>query len=204
MSRIKDITPGVVMKPRAIALLSGGLDSMLAIAILKDQGVEIEAVNFQTMFGCCKEDARRAAYDLGVKFTLLKVGDDYLKTIQSPKYGYGRGMNACVDCRIYMFFAAKKYMEAAGASFMITGEVLNQRPMSQKESDMRIIERDTGLEGKILRPLSAKLLPETEPERLGIVDRARFYEIQGTSRKFLLELAGKYGIKDPPAASPPA
>lgn len=174
---------------------------MLAIAIMKEQGVEVEALNFQTMFGCCKEDARRAAYDLGVKFTMLKVGDDYLKVIQSPKYGYGRGVNACVDCRIYMFLAAKRYMEETGASFLVTGEVLDQRPMSQKMGDMRIIDRDTELEGKILRPLSAKLIPETEPERLGIVNREKLYAVKGQSRKELLELAAKYGIQEPPPAS---
>lgn len=189
------------MNLKAIALLSGGLDSMLAIAIVKEQGIEIEAVNFQTMFGCCKEDARRAAYDLGVKFSVLKVGDDYLKVIQKPKYGYGRGVNPCVDCRIYMFLAAKQYMEEAGASFMITGEVVDQRPMSQKVGDLRIIDRDCGLEGKILRPLSAKLLPETEAERLGLVDRSKLYDIHGEWRKPLLDLAVKYGIENPPAAS---
>lgn len=189
------------MKPKALALLSGGLDSMLAIAIVKEQGVEIEAVNFQTMFGCCKEDARRAAYDLGVKFTVLKVGDDYLKVIQKPKYGYGRGVNPCVDCRIYMFLAAKQYMEETGASFMITGEVLDQRPMSQKLGDLYKIDRDCGLEGKILRPLSAKLLPETEAEKLGYVDRSKLYDIHGEWRKPLLELAAKYKIENPPSAS---
>lgn len=189
------------MNKKAVALLSGGLDSTLAVCLVKEQGIEIEAVNFQTMFGCCKDDARRAAARLGVGFTLLKVGEDYLRTIERPKYGYGRGMNACVDCRIYMFHLAKRLMENVGASFLISGEVLGQRPMSQKMRDFRAIEKDCGLEGKIVRPLSAKLLPVTEPERAGILDRAKFFGVQGRSRQLLLELAAKYGIDNPPSPS---
>lgn len=187
---------------KAVALLSGGLDSMLAICLMKEQGIEIEALNFQTMFTCCKNDARRAAHDLGVPFTLMKVDDDYLKIIDSPKYGYGRGMNPCVDCRIYMFHLAKQHMERTGAFFVVTGEVLDQRPKSQKMNDFRIIERDSGLEGKILRPLSAKLLPPTEPELSGAVDREKLHAVHGQSRKLLLELAAQFGIENPPAASP--
>lgn len=189
------------MKPKAVALLSGGLDSTLAICILKEQEIEIEAVNFQTMFGCCKDDARQVAHRLGVPFTTLKVADDYLKVIEAPKYGYGRGINPCVDCRIYMFAAAKRFMEKTQASFLISGEVLGQRPMSQKREDFKRIECDTGLEGLIVRPLSARLLPETEPERAGIIDRSRLYAIRGRSRHDLLELARKYGIDHPPSPS---
>lgn len=187
---------------KAIALLSGGLDSTLAVRIVQEQGIEVEAVNFQTMFTCCKNDARRVAHDLGVRLTVLEVGDDYLKVIQKPKYGYGRGMNPCVDCRIYMFLAAKQTMESTGAAFLVTGEVLDQRPKSQKMNDFRIIEEQSGLEGKILRPLSAKLLPETEAERNGLIDREKLYAVHGQSRKLLLELAVKYGIDNPPPASP--
>lgn len=189
------------MEPKAVALLSGGLDSTLAICILKEQGIAIEAVNFQTMFGCCKDDARQVAHWLGVGFTLLSVGDDYLKVIQHPRYGYGRGINPCVDCRAYMFAMARRFMTEIGASFIISGEVLYQRPMSQKMRDFRAIEKETALEGKILRPLSAKLLPETEPEKAGIVDRSRLYAIQGRSRRQLLELARRYGIENPPSPS---
>ena len=190
-----------MMNKKAIALLSGGLDSTLAICIAKEQGIEVEAVYFQTMFGCCKDDARQAAHRLGVKFALLKVGDGYLKVVEQPKYGYGRGMNPCVDCRIYMFDLAKKYAEQTGASFLISGEVLGQRPMSQKMRDFTAIEKDTGLCGLILRPLSAKLLPVTFPEKAGIVDRRKLHAVHGRSRRKLLELAAHYGIENPPSPS---
>jgi len=189
------------MIKKAIALLSGGLDSTLAVCLVKDQGIEIEAVNFQTMFGCCKDDARQVAYQLGVRYTTLQVGDDYLQMVEKPKYGYGRGVNPCVDCRIYMFLAAKKFMEYVGASFMISGEVLDQRPMSQKMRDFKSIEEDAGLQGLILRPLSAKRLPLTKPETEGIIDRSLLCGIQGRSRKKLLELAAHYGIENPPSPS---
>ena len=186
---------------KAVALLSGGLDSTLAICIVKEQGVEIEAVNIQTMFGCCKDDAGQTAQRLEVGFTLLKAGDDYLKTVEKPKYGYGRGMNPCVDCRIYMFEMAREFMDRTGASFLITGEVLDQRPMSQKRKDFDAIEHETALTGRIVRPLSAKQLPETGPEKAGILDRSQLYGIVGRSRRKLLMLAEKYGIENPPHPS---
>lgn len=186
---------------KAVALLSGGVDSMLAIAIVKQQNVEIEAVHFQTMFGCCKDDARQAAHKLGVPCTLLKVGDDYLDMVKKPKYGYGRGVNPCVDCRGYMFDLGKKFMEKTGASFLISGEVLDQRPMSQKLKDFERIEADLGLQRKILRPLSAHRLAKTEAEEKGWVNREKLYNVQGRSRKFLFELARKFGIEEPPSPS---
>ncbi|HLD50503.1 MAG TPA: 7-cyano-7-deazaguanine synthase [bacterium] len=194
--------PGIKnMNKKAVVLLSGGLDSTLALCILKEQGVEIEAVNFQTMFGCCKDDARSVATRFGVPLTFLKVGDDYLKVIQNPKYGYGRGINPCVDCRGYMFDLAKRYMEQCGASFLVTGEVLDQRPMSQKKNDFVAIEAETGMEGRVLRPLSAKLLPPTEPEKAGLVDREKLFAVHGRSRRVLLQLAARYGIENPPSPS---
>lgn len=186
---------------KAVALLSGGLDSMLAIAIVKAQGVEIEAVNFHTIFGCCKDDAGSAARKLGVPCTLIKVGDDYLKVVENPKYGYGRGANPCVDCRSYMFILGKNFMEKTGAQFLISGEVLDQRPMSQKKTDFIKIEAECGLEKKILRPLSGQLLEPTEAEEKGWIDRSKLYGIQGRSRKELLRLAEEFGIDEPPMPS---
>jgi len=191
----------IEMNKKAVVLLSGGLDSILAICIMKEQGIEVEAINFQTIFGCCKDDSARIAYDLGVGFTSLKVGDDYLKVIENPKHGYGRGINPCVDCRGYMFDMAKTHMEKIGASFLVSGEVLGQRPMSQKKADFFKIEKDTGLQGLIVRPLSAKLLEPTLPEKAGILDREKLYDVQGRSRKGLLKMAKQYGVTDPPDPS---
>lgn len=189
------------MNHKAVALLSGGLDSTLAIKILQRQGIEIEAINFQTMFGCCKDDARQVAHELGVKFTMLPVGMDYVELVRNPKYGTGKGINPCVDCRIYMFRLAKKFMETIDGSFVVSGEVLGQRPMSQRLDCFETIERDSELEGLIVRPLSAKLLNPSIPEREGIVHRQGLYDIQGRSRARLLELAKEYGIENPPTPS---
>lgn len=189
------------MNRKAVVLLSGGLDSTLVIRILQEQDIEIEAVNFRTAFGCCKDDALEMSRRFGVKVTMISVADDYFKLIEKPKYGWGKGINPCVDCRIYMFRLAKKFMEVSGASFVASGEVVGQRPMSQMMRQLRIIENESGLEDILLRPLSAKLLEPTLPERLGLVDREKLYGINGRSRKELLELAQKYGIEDPPTPS---
>lgn len=189
------------MNRKAVVLLSGGLDSTLAVKILQEQGIEIEAINFQTMFGCCKDDARQVAHELGVPFTMLPVGMDYIDLIKNPKHGVGKGINPCVDCRTYMFDIAAKHMKAAGASFLASGEVVGQRPMSQRSECFDLIEKDSGLEGLILRPLSAKLLEPTIPEKEGVIDREKLYDIQGRSRSRLLELARRYGIENPPSPS---
>lgn len=174
---------------------------MLAVSIVKEQGIEIEALHIQTVFRCCRNDAHRAAHELGVGFTTLAVEDDYLKMIEKPRYGWGRAVNPCVDCRIYMFRMAQKLMTEIHASFIVSGEVLAQRPMSQKKKDFQKIEAGCGLEGLILRPLSAKLLAITKPEEAGIVDRSKLYGIEGRSRLKLLEIAAKYGIKNIPSPS---
>ncbi len=189
------------MNKKAVVLLSGGLDSTLSVKILQRQGIEIEAVYFQSMFGCCKDDARAVAHELGVKFTMLPIGMDYIDLVKNPRYGTGKGINPCVDCRIYMFRLAKKLMENVGASFVISGEVLGQRPMSQRFDCFENIERDSGLEGLIVRPLSAKLLDPTIPEKEGIISRDGLYDIEGRSRARLLELAKEFGIENPPTPS---
>tara|TARA_A100001037_G_scaffold77203_1_gene69215 strand:+ start:919 stop:1938 length:1020 start_codon:yes stop_codon:yes gene_type:complete len=186
---------------RCIALLSGGLDSMLAIRIMQEQGIEVEALNFKTMFTCCQDLSAQVARDLGVNLTIIGQEDDYLDLVRNPEYGYGKGANPCVDCRIYMFERAKKFMHQVDAQFIISGEVVGQRPMSQKRSDLDTISYQSGLEDLLLRPLSAKLLPPTKPEREGLVDREKLYGVQGRSRKFLIELAHKYNLKDIPTPS---
>ncbi|MBI2166985.1 MAG: hypothetical protein HYU34_01935 [Candidatus Omnitrophica bacterium] len=189
------------MNRKGVILLSGGLDSTLAAKILLRQGVELEAINFQTMFGCCKDDARQVAHELGVRFTMIPVGMDYLELVKNPKHGVGKGINPCVDCRSYMFRLAKKMMQTVGASFVVSGEVLGQRPMSQRSDCFETIEKETGLAGLIVRPLSAKLLEPSLPEKEGIVDRERLYDIAGRSRARLLKLAKEFGIENPPQPS---
>lgn len=189
------------MNRKGVILLSGGLDSTLAAKILLSQGVELEAINFQTMFGCCKDDARQVAYELGVRYTMLPVGMDYIEVVKKPKHGVGKGINPCVDCRSYMFRLAEKLMHSIGASFLVSGEVLGQRPMSQRSDCFVTIEEETGLQGRIVRPLSAKLLEPSLPEKEGAIDREKLYDIQGRSRARLLQLAKEFGIKNPPQPS---
>jgi hypothetical protein len=189
------------MAIRAVVLLSGGLDSQLAVRILQEQGVEVEAVNFKTMFTCCQDLAGQAARDLNVRLTVLASGNDYLHLVKRPSFGRGKGANPCVDCRIYMFQRAKTFMEEIGAHFVASGEVIGQRPMSQKRNDLDVIAYHSDLEGLLLRPLCAKRLRPTIPEKEGWVDRERLYDISGRSRKELLALAEKYGIKNVPAPS---
>nr|AFD03195.1 thiamine biosynthesis protein [uncultured bacterium W4-21b] len=191
----------MILNRKAVVLLSGGLDSTLAIRILQEQGIEIEALNIRTVFGCCKDDAVGVAARLGVKVTVTAATDEYFKLVEKPKYGRGKGINPCVDCRIYMFRMAKKLMMLTEASFVATGEVLGQRPMSQQMHQLDIIEEESGLKDILLRPLSAKLLEPTQPEREGIVDRNRLYAVSGRSRKELLALARKYDIDNPPVPS---
>jgi tRNA U34 2-thiouridine synthase MnmA/TrmU len=189
---------------KAIALLSGGLDSTLAARVMMEQGVELEALNFMTVFCTCTNRgatclaSRKAVETLDIPLKVFNVSEEYLGVVRHPKHGYGRNMNPCIDCRIFMLKKAKAYMEESGATFIVTGEVLGQRPMSQRRDAMRLIEREAGLEGFILRPLCAKVLPITIPEKEGWVDREKLLKIQGRSRKPQIELAEHYGIHDYP------
>jgi len=135
---------------------------------------------------------------LGIPLKVWNVSEEYLHVVKRPKHGYGRNMNPCIDCRIFMLKKTKAYMEESGASFIVTGEVLGQRPMSQRRDAMRLIEREAGLEGFILRPLSAQVLPATVPEKEGWIDREKLLKIQGRSRKPQMELADHFGIHDYP------
>ncbi|NLS93334.1 MAG: hypothetical protein GXX96_14350 [Planctomycetaceae bacterium] len=189
------------MERKAVALFSGGLDSMLAIRILQEQGFEVEALNIRTTFDCCRVPAAQATSDLGVRVTVLSVGDDYLDILRNPRHGYGKAFNPCVDCRGYMGRMARQLMEEIGACVVITGELLGQRPNSQKRPQLDIVAREAGLQGRLLRPLSAKLLPPTIPETEGLIDRERLYDFTGRSRKPLIELAQRFGIAEIPAPS---
>lgn len=189
---------------KAIALLSGGLDSILAVKLILEQGIEVEAVNFLTVFCNCTahgktcQASKSAADQLGIKLKVFEVSKEYFEVVKNPKYGYGKNINPCLDCRIFMFKKAAEYMRSSEASFLITGEVLGQRPMSQKGRAMKIIETDSGLEGLILRPLCAGLLKPTIAEREGLVDREKLLSIQGRCRKPQIELAKELDIKDYP------
>tara|TARA_B100000029_G_scaffold516813_1_gene634888 strand:+ start:68215 stop:69255 length:1041 start_codon:yes stop_codon:yes gene_type:complete len=200
---------------KAVGLLSGGLDSTIAAAMLMRQGIEVQGLTFYTGF-CVVEHNRRSktrkrakpirneALQAGAKLNLpvemIDIsGPDYLKVLTDPKYGYGSAVNPCIDCRIFMFRRAHQYMKDIGADFMFTGEVLGQRPMSQRRQPMHVIDRDSELEGLLLRPLSAKHLPETVPEQKGWVERELLGDIQGRSRQKQMELAAIYDIEDYPS-----
>jgi len=189
---------------KAIALFSGGLDSTLAIKTITEQGVDIVALNFFTPFCRCEKSKgcgsliKEMANQLGVKLKMVYLGQDYLDMIKDPEHGYGKNLNPCIDCRIFKFRRAKKFMEEEGASFVITGEVLGQRPMSQHRQALRTIERETGLEGLVLRPLSAKLFSPTVAEEQGWVRREDLLDISGRTRKPQMRLASHWGIKNYP------
>jgi len=179
---------------RAVVLFSGGLDSVLAARLLQEQGLEVEALNVCTMYTSVEAVAAEAAGRIGVKLTVHHAGDDYLEVIRNPLYGYGKGANPCIDCRIYMCRAAKRLMERIGACAVATGEVVGQRPMSQKRQHLELIARHCGLEDRLLRPLSARLLPPTIPERQRLIRREKLYDFNGRSRRPLIALAAALGI----------
>jgi len=178
---------------KALALLSGGLDSAIAVKIVLEQGIEVEALNFATPF-TQRSDLTNLSNELGVKLHVITLLEDYLEVVKDPKHGYGSNMNPCIDCRILMLRKAKGYMGGAGASFIVTGEVLGQRPMSQHKDALGMIDKESDLEGLVLRPLSAKFLKPTSVERNGWIDRERLLSIKGRSRKEQIALASSYKI----------
>jgi len=201
-------------KVLAIGMLSGGLDSTLATRVLLDQAIRIKGIHFNT--GFCFIDHRRqiarsnenperllnpvtrlsSLFDISID--IIDIREEYLEVLRHPKYGYGKNMNPCIDCRIMTMGKAKDFMEESGADFVYSGEVLGQRPMTQHRRTLNLIEKRAGLEGRLLRPLSAKLLPETDLERKGLVDRNRLHNFSGRSRKPQLALAYEYGLTDFP------
>lgn len=178
-------------------MLSGGLDSQLAICVLRAQGVEIEAVTFTSPF-FSPDSAAKAAGVLGVKLHLIEFTDDIVGLIKHPPHGLGSCMNPCIDCHATMVRRTGELMTKLGFDFVCTGEVLGQRPMSQQRRGLDAVAKDSGLGDRLLRPLCALLLPETEPERLGLVDRTRLLALQGRNRKPQMALAVEYGLKEYP------
>ena len=191
---------------KAVALISGGLDSALAIHLITKQGIEVTALHFISFFtqGDPRADDSSVsvtARQLGVPLIFRERGDDFLDIVRNPRYGHGKHMNPCIDCRIYSLVKAKEVMHEIGASFLVTGEVVGQRPMSQRRDTMRLIEKRAGCEGILVRPLSARILPPTLPEETGILDREQLLDIAGRGRKAQLQLAAEIGLE---GYSPPA
>jgi len=184
---------------KAIALFSGGLDSALAIKLIQEQNIEVEGVYIDTGFESNKEKIeylQKLADELGIKLTILDIKEHYIKEILfNPVYGYGKNFNPCIDCHANMIKAAKEYMKKTDAKFIISGEVVGQRPMSQRLPALNAVNKLANTEGLVLRPLSAKLLPPTVPETKGWVDREKLLGISGRDRKIQFELAKKYGLE---------
>lgn len=203
----------VIAAPRrkAVALISGGLDSMLAARLILEQGVHVEGINFYT--GFCVEGHTHAirrehrdrpkrnnalwvAEQLGIRLHIIDVIEEYKDVVINPKHGYGAYLNPCLDCKGFMVRKAREWMEVHGFDFIVTGEVVGQRPMSQRRDTLPVVARESGAFDRLLRPLSARLLPPTLPEREGWVDRARLLDISGRSRKRQMALAAQYGFED--------
>ncbi len=196
---------------KALALISGGLDSLLAAKVIQEQGIHVEGVNFFT--GFCVEGHTHAirkkdrakpkrnnalwvAEQLGIKLHIIDIVEEYKDVVFNPKYGYGAHLNPCLDCKIFMVRKAAEWIEEHGFDFVITGEVVGQRPKSQRKDTMPVVQRGSGIGDRLLRPLCARNLPPTLPEREGWVDREKLFDFSGRSRKPQMALAAKYGFTD--------
>lgn len=190
---------------RAISLFSGGLDSICATRLVMEQGIEVIAIKFITpFFGYdilrdTEKYRRETKEKYGIDVRIVDISDEYLKLLRQPSHGFGKYFNPCIDCKIFMLSRARAMLKELDASFLITGEVLGQRPMSQRRDTLNVIERDSGNRTVLLRPLSAKLMKETEAERAGLVDREKLLDFSGRGRSRQIALAKSYGITDFPA-----
>ena len=196
---------------KAAALISGGLDSLLAAKVLQEQGIHVEGLNFYTGFcveghthAIRKKDQKKnkrnnalwVAEQLGIKLHIIDIVEEYKDIVFNPKHGYGANLNPCLDCKIFMVSKALEWIRHKGFDFIITGEVIGQRPMSQRKDTMPVVAGESGAKDLLLRPLCAKNLPETLPEREGWVDRGRLYDFSGRSRKPQMALAQAFGFED--------
>lgn len=205
------VTDQVNQPRKALALISGGLDSLLAARVVQEQGVHVEGINFFT--GFCVEghthairnrprarakrnNALAVAEQLRIKLHIVDIVDEYKQVVLNPRYGYGANLNPCLDCKIFMLRKAREWIDARGFDFVITGEVVGQRPKSQRKDTMPVVQHDSGIEDRLLRPLSARNLPPTLPEREGWVDRLRLHGFSGRSRKPQIALATHFGLRD--------
>jgi len=193
------------MTHRAVALFSGGLDSTLAILTVLRQGIEVKALKFLTPFehkisdgSSCPKDLFPAAEKFGFEVKLCEISDRFMEIVKKPKFGYGKNMNPCIDCRILMLKEARDFMKKISADFIISGEVLGQRPMSQRKNVLYLIDKEAGVTDYVLRPLSAKLLRVTAPEARGIINREMLYDFRGRSRKPQIALAREFCLTDYP------
>jgi len=184
---------------KALALFSGGLDSLLAIKLIQNQNIDVTAVAFRSPFFINEKKKKKLeakAKKLSFKIKFIEFGTDYLRIVRKPKHGHGKNINPCIDCHAFMLKKAKQLAKKLNAKFIFTGEVLDERPMSQNKRALAIVEKEAGLKGKLLRPLSAKLLQETEAEKKGYIKRNKLMAIRGRSRKPQFTLAKKFKIKE--------
>lgn len=192
------VSPGRIPSARGLALVSGGLDSQLAVRVLQRAGAHVEAVCFETPF-FSSASARRAAAALEVKLHVIDFTDDEIALVENPPHGFGGAVNPCIDCHAAMIRRAGELMERLGYDFVATGEVLGQRPMSQNRQSLGIVAKSSGLEGRLVRPLCARLLDPTVPELEGLLDRGSLLDISGRSRDRQIALAAELGVVDYPS-----
>lgn len=200
-----------VTSKKAVALLSGGLDSMLAVRVVQQQGIHVEGINFYTGFcveghthAIRKKDQHKnkrnnalwSAEQLGIRLHIIDIIEEYKQVVLNPKYGYGANLNPCLDCKIFMVKKAREWMQEHDFDFIITGEVVGQRPKSQRRDTLPLIQQDSGIDDLLLRPLCAKNLEETLPEKRGWIDREKLYDFSGRSRKPQIALAREFGFDD--------
>ncbi|MBP1890653.1 tRNA U34 2-thiouridine synthase MnmA/TrmU [Clostridium moniliforme] len=183
---------------RALAMISGGLDSILAAKLIKDQGIEVIGICFRSYF-FNEENAKKMTKQIDIPLEVIDFSKEHFEMVKDPKNGWGKNMNPCIDCHAMMMRYSGELLKKFNADFIITGEVLNQRPMSQNRQALNKVRKESGFEDKILRPLCAQNLDETEMEKSGLVDREKLLKISGRSRKIQMELAEKWGIKDYPS-----
>ncbi len=183
---------------KALGLCSGGLDSILSAMVLKAQDIDVTWICFETPF-FSSSSAKKAAEQTGIPLKTVDLTERYMEMMKNPKAGFGKNMNPCMDCHSLMFAVAGDIMEKEGFHFLFSGEVLGQRPKSQNKNSLRYVEKNSGFDGMIVRPLSAKLLPITNMETQGLIDREKLMGIQGRSRKVQMTLARDFGIKEYPS-----